>query len=108
MGDAARLSSVNVLIVAMEDAGLRRTDVPPKDQKIGEGSAALADLAGCSRQFIYQLLSGQRRFVKPITADRIEHALLGPVAKRSSLSRPIFVRTQSIRSGERKAKATAA
>lgn len=93
-----RLNSATALKLAMIDAGMRPKHLKdPKNSTVGEGSAELASYIGKSRQFVYQLLSGQIRDVLPETAHRIEFVLLGPEDKRSSLTAPLFLAVDSKR-----------
>ncbi|WP_368660393.1 helix-turn-helix domain-containing protein [Kocuria sp.] len=58
----------------------------------GIPQARLADYAGCSRQFIYQLLNGRRKSCTPRLAQAIEEVLNAPQGS-------IFVAKKSIESG---------
>jgi transcriptional regulator with XRE-family HTH domain len=85
------LSSPNALRAWMEYKGLRQRD----DDRPGAGAAELADLVGCSRQFIYMLLTGAKKTVRPDTARRIEQVLLPPVEHRSPTEIPLFMERSS-------------
>lgn len=67
-----------------------------RDLSYGE----LGRAVGVSRQFIHQLVSGQRRTCKPRTARSIEKFVLPPVEQRSPSEKPLFVRRASDMNGD--------
>jgi transcriptional regulator with XRE-family HTH domain len=57
--------------------------------------AELAEYAGCSRQFIHQLIKGQVRTCRPELAHKIETVLSPPLGERGPDFRPLFVERQA-------------